>query len=217
MDKEFVVGLVQDRGSKRSLQKQVGPSEIGGCRRKVWHRLQGTPVVNTDTLLMAAWMGTAIHAAIEKRMKRLDPFESRYLRERRVEFDGLVGHVDCYDMVEREVIDWKTTTKRGLADFPSEQQRWQVQVYGYLLANTGFPVATVTLVGIPRDGNETHIKVHSEPYSENVAREALAWLDAITGWQDEEPPDPEKPARFCRDYCQYYDPEGEVGCPSKSR
>ncbi len=38
----------KDAGRDRSKQTQVGPSEIGGCRRKVWYRLQGQPETNDN-------------------------------------------------------------------------------------------------------------------------------------------------------------------------
>jgi len=214
MDKEFVMSLVNDKGSKRSLQKAVGPSEVGGCRRRVWHRLLGSQPTNEDTLGMAAWMGTAIHSAIERKMKRMDdPFNPRYLLEVEVEYDGMRGHVDCYDTQEFEVVDWKTITKKKASAFPLSQQRTQVQIYGYLLENTGRRVDTVTLVGIPRDGSELDIKIHSEPYDIDMAVKGLLWLAQIENNLDVIP-EPEMPKRLCRDYCQYYDATGDVGCPS---
>lgn len=35
----------KDASRDRSTQTQVGPSEIGGCRRKVWYRLNGQPQI----------------------------------------------------------------------------------------------------------------------------------------------------------------------------
>ena len=217
MDQDFILTLVDDSRSARSMQKQIGPSEIGGCKRRTWHRVQGHPVIN-ETLSMAAWMGTAIHSAIEKKIRRSDPFSEKYLLEEPATVGDLTGHVDCYDIENREVIDWKTTTKRRLADFPSEQQRWQVQVYGYLMRGNGYPVDTVTLVGIPRDGNETHVKIHSEPYDESVAIEALEWLASVRSSVD--PPEPTEHVRFCRDYCSFYNPRADDdgdGCPGGGR
>ena len=198
MDKEFVLSLFSDKGSARSLQKAVGPSEIGGCRRRVWSRLVGVQETNPHTLSMAAFMGTAIHTAIEKV---------------EVEHDGIRGHVDCYDKQEGEVIDWKTITKRKSSSFPSGQQRTQVHIYGYLLQANGHAVDTVTLVGIPRDGNELDVVIHSEPYSDQIAIDGIAWLREIQENLDVIP-GPERPVRFCRDYCPYYDGTGDVGCPS---
>lgn len=214
MDRDFVISLFSDRGSARSMQKAVGPSEIGGCRRRVWSRLVNAPETNPDTLSMAAFMGTAIHSAIEKKIKRRDdPFNPRFLLEIEVEHQGIRGHVDCYDSQESEVIDWKTITKRKTSSFPSSQQRTQVQIYGWLLRANGHDVDTVTLVGIPRDGNELDVVVHSEPYSEQIAAEGIAWLGDIESNLDVIP-EPEMPKRFCRDYCPFYDATGDVGCPS---
>lgn len=213
MDRQDFLELIDGSRSKRSLQKDVGPSEIGGCERRLWYRLKGTPPCN-ETLQMAAFMGTAIHEKLERSMKARDPFESRYLTELSVEYDGLTGHVDVYDKEQRRVIDYKSNTKRKLAEFPDASQVAQVQVYGYLLSQNGYAVDTVSLVGIPRDGNELHVKIHVEPYDEGVALEALGVLRRVGAMVD--PPEPEEPARFCRDYCSYFDSTGEQGCPSKS-
>jgi len=56
----------KDAGKSRSTQVQIGPSELGGCRRKVWYRLNNQPVTNNNELKLAAIMGTAIHTEIEK-------------------------------------------------------------------------------------------------------------------------------------------------------
>jgi len=56
----------KDATRDRSTQTQVGPSEIGGCRRKVWYRLNAQPHTNDDQSKLAAIMGTAIHSAIEE-------------------------------------------------------------------------------------------------------------------------------------------------------
>ena len=211
MNNELLTKILVGNKTKRDKQVRIGPSEIGGCRRKVWHRIQETPITNPDTLRLAAWMGTAIHAAIEKEFDRHDPFSLRYVREAEVEYEGMMGHVDCYDILEEEVIDWKTITKKKAAKFPSDQQIMQVQLYGYLLSKTGAPVKTVKLVGIVRDGNERDIKIYCEEYDESIALQGLAWLQDIR--DSAVAPEPEMPARyFCRDYCSYWSESGD-GCP----
>ena len=124
------------------------------------------------------------------------------LIELEVEADGLMGHVDCYDKEEKSVMDWKTTTKKNMSKFPTDQQKMQVQLYGYLLTCNGYEVDTVTLVAIPRDGNELDIRQHSEPYDESVALSGLEWLHNVRHMQ--EPPAPEKHKRFCQDYCGFF-------------
>jgi len=108
-------------------------------------------------------------------------------------------------------VDWKTVKTKNLNYFPSKQQRWQVQVYGYLIQKSGLgKVQTVNLVAIPRDGDERDVAIHSEPYDEAIALEALDWLSAIK--TSDLAPEPEKDESYCRFYCKYYDASGEMGC-----
>lgn len=214
MNHEELTGILFGKSTARDKQKAVGPSEIKGCARKVWHRLQETPTTNPNTLRLPSRMGTAIHKMIEDEFDYADPFSLKYQREVEVEFAGLKGHVDCYDIENQEVIDWKTITKKKVSSFPSEQQVTQVQIYGYLLNNTGRPVKTVTLWAICRDGTENDMKSYSELYDEGKALEGLEWLEGVKALTD--PPEPELPARyFCKPYCQFYDVTGEVGCPGR--
>jgi len=69
--KELLLQVLRDKdaGRARSKQTQVGPSELGGCRRKVWYRLNDQPETNDNELKLSAIMGTAIHAEIEKGIK----------------------------------------------------------------------------------------------------------------------------------------------------
>lgn len=191
--------------SQRSLRKTIGPSEIGGCRRRVWEKLNGTPVTNPGTLSMAATFGTAWHTWVETQLAD-DP---RFLLEVKRERDGIRGTVDCFDLERGMVIDWKTIKLSGIPYFPDKQKRWQVQVYGWLLS-TEYDVQSVCLVGFPRDGTERDIVSHSEPYDESVALEALSWLADVKELPSR--PKPEKKRKFCKDYCGYYDPTGVIGC-----
>jgi CRISPR/Cas system-associated exonuclease Cas4 (RecB family) len=200
----------QDASRDRSMQTEVGPSELGGCKRKVWYRLNAQPHTNENQSKLAAIMGTAIHAAIEEAIGAIDPDGKEYLVETEVAYGDMKAHVDLFVPSTGAVIDWKTSKVKNLSYFPSKQQRWQVQVYGYLLAKNGYDVKTVNLVAIARDGAEKDVKVHSEPYDESVAQEALNWLAAVKA--STTLPEPEKDASFCKDYCQYYDATEQMGC-----
>jgi hypothetical protein len=120
------------------------------------------------------------------------------------------AHIDCFVPGTGDVIDWKTSKVRNLSYFPSTQQRWQVQLYGYLLAKNGYAVNRVSLVAIARDGDERDVKVHTEDYDESIALEALGWLAAVK--EAKEAPAPEKDASYCQHYCKFYDSSGEMGC-----
>ena len=200
----------KDAGRDRSKQTEVGPSEIGGCRRKVWYRLNAQPETNENQSKLAAIMGTAIHAAIEDAITTLDPEGKTYLVETEVAYGDMKAHVDLFVPGIGAVIDWKTSKVKNLGYFPSTQQRWQVQLYGYLLSKNGYDVKTVNLVAIARDGNEKDIKVHTEAYDEEMALTALNWLASVKA--STTLPEPEKDQSFCKDYCQYYDATEQMGC-----
>lgn len=207
--KELLIKALHERENSRprSTQVQIGPSELGGCRRKVWYRLNDQPETNENELKLAAIMGTAIHSAIEAAFAG----NSSILLEQTVEYNGMKAHVDAYLPDTGDVIDWKTVKAKNLSYFPSQQQRWQVHTYGYLIDKSGKgKPKTVNLVAIPRDGDERDIKVHSEPYDEAIALEALNWLAAIK--ETTEAPAPERDESYCKFYCKFYDASGEMGC-----
>lgn len=197
--------IIRETGT-RSAQKQIGPSELGGCRRRTYHRIHGTPHTN-QTLMLPALIGTAWHKHVESLL-----VGDRFILEQRVEHGNIRGTIDCYDTLTHEIIDWKTIQSKNIPYFPTQQQKWQIHTYGWLLSHTK-PVTTVCLVGIPRDGTEHDIVTFTEPYDPRVAEEARAWLDDLMARTS--PPAPEKPRFFCRNWCPYYDPTGKTGCPSK--
>lgn len=187
-----------DSERPRSKQTAIGVSALGGCARKVWHTLQGDTGVSRGTRLPAI-MGTAIHTAIEQAFAGTGA-----LIEHRVEIDGFPpATIDYFNPATGEVVDWKTIKKSGADWFVNRQKRWQIQTYGYLMALAGYDVKTVTLVGIPRDGDENDIIIHSEPFDAEVALEAFAWLKAIE--TADQAPAPEMDAvSFCSKYCDFY-------------
>ena len=211
--KDFLVDILhaKENSRPRSNQVQIGPSELGGCRRKVYYRLHDQHQTNDNEMKLAAIMGTAIHSAIENALALADTTGTKYVVEQEVVWGDMKAHIDLWIPETGDVVDWKTVKKNNLSYFPSTQQRWQVQVYGYLLEKSGKgkPV-NVNLVAIPRDGDERDITVHSEPYDANIAEEALRWLAEIK--QATEAPAPERDENYCRFYCKYYDASGEIGC-----
>lgn len=199
----------------RSRQVAIGPSEVGDCRRRVALRLAGNERPNeSSTLRLSSWMGTAIHTALEASIRFNDPFSERYLTEVEVRLDDppLLGHVDVYDMQEAHVIDWKTITKKKVSVFPEQQKQWQIMLYAYMLKEVGMPVEQVSLVGIPRDGDERDIVVWTREYDPSIVDQALAWLERVR--QGDATPD--KRPSFCTLYCPYFDESGVVGCAGKS-
>lgn len=203
----------RDRGT-RGQQKELGASEIGGCRQQTYLRLQDHPVVN-DTLGLAAWMGSAVHKAIEDNLRAHDPWGDEYLTELEVTSESwpvpLKGHVDLYVPGEGLVVDWKTTTKKNLRYFPKQQAIWQVHVYADMLREAGQDVREVALVGIPRDGDERDVVVHRQGFDPAVVVQAREWLQGVVDGRV----GPDNHPRFCALYCDYFSADGD-GCAGKS-
>ena len=206
-----------DAQRDRSLQVDIGPSAVGDCKRRVFMNITQAPKVN-QTEKLAAIMGTYIHAGIADAIKREDPFNDNFMIEQEFKVEGLRGHVDLYIKDKAQIVDWKTTKVKSLRYFPSLQQRLQVQLYGYLVSENGYPVETVSLVAIARDGGAEDIREHTEPYDPEMAKQGLDWISNLQEMAaNGEIPEPEKDVYFCRSYCDYYDETGVNGCPSKSR
>lgn len=211
--------IEHDNARDRSQQEEIGPSSIGGCRRKLWHEIAKTEPTNEGDKL-GAILGTFIHAGIEAAFRRKDPFGVQYELEIAVEFDGLPGHVDAYDKINQRVIDWKTNKKGSARYFgaSNRQQMWQVHLYGYLLTQNGYTVKEVALAGIPRDGKMQDILDLIVPYDEEIALRALAHYEETKQMvADNIKPRPEKTLAFCAGFCAVYDPTGEKGCPSTQK
>jgi PD-(D/E)XK nuclease superfamily len=191
-----------DNNRERSQQEQIGVSQLGGCRKQVWLQLNKAEKTNQNTLRLPALMGTAIHKMIEEALVKESWGE--YWLEEELEYDGIKGHVDLYIPEIGAVVDWKTTKLKNLDYFPSKQQRWQVHVYAWLIQKAGNATPkTVTLVAIPRDGDERQIKIHTEEYNEQIALEAIAWLRDVQA--RDTAPEPERyAAQFCQHYCPYF-------------
>lgn len=200
----------QDDDRPRTQQIEIGPSQLGGCRRQVMYQLHGTPHVK-PTERLASMMGTAIHGMIEEAFAKYGDPEDILLELEvpGVEDIGLgPGHIDLYRRSDKSITDWKTSKLKSQRYFPQQRQRWQVHTYAFLATSAGYPVESVRLISIPRDGTFKDIKPHEEPYDENIAWQAMDWLAELwaskdTGWL----PEPEMSGVMCTEYCPYYDPE----------
>lgn len=150
----------------RSLQKRIGPSEIGiDCDRCLTHKLAGT----TEVPQPAAWLpyvGTAMHEQLENVISkhenaRLDlGMGWRYMAETRVTVGTIggteiTGSCDLFDTHTGTVIDWKlvgtTTLRKAKAHGASDQYRAQAMLYGKGWEARGFTVKTVCIYYLPRN------------------------------------------------------------------
>lgn len=202
-----------DKARERSQQIELGASSVYGCKRQAWSILNKIPKTNYDTESLAAIIGTAVHATLAEAMKNADVFGDDFLIEQEFSTPELKGHCDLFIKSTGTVIDWKTTTKKNASKFPTDQQRMQVQLYGYLIEEAGYKVNTVSLVAIMRDGQMKDTKIHQEPYDREIALQGIEWIKDLQHMVN--PPEPERPRVFCQNFCEWYDLTGAIGCQGK--
>lgn len=183
--KKEIIGIILDaeKNSERSLQANIGPSELSSsCRRKIGYRLAGIPEVNSNSDPWAAIVGTAIHAWLQKAVDRQR--RPQWFTERTLLLSPYVdGHCDWYR--NGMVVDFKTAGKdrmREVAKYgPPLEYQVQVHLYGYGYEQLGLPVEDVALIFFPRAGLLKDVFTWVVPYSRAVALEALAKIPDIGG------------------------------------
>jgi hypothetical protein len=173
--------------SPRSLQRAIGPSEIGDdCERRIAYRLADVTESNRARDMWPATVGTAIHQWLEK---AVDLYQTQHenmgwVTEIRIAADALVsGSSDVYDSKRFRVTDWKTANTDNMRKYrvqgPPRQYIIQANIYGLGHENAGRQVRDVALVFLPRSGWLSGIYVWRDVYRREVAEQALARMYAI--------------------------------------
>lgn len=176
-----------DDNSTRSTQRTIGPSELGdSCDRKIAYRLAGIDQRNQYTDPLPAIVGTSVHTWLEKAYTGFQQahYMNRWLSEVTVRVDSMVtGHVDLFDTQTHTVIDFKTLGTTKAKDFktkgPSETHIDQVNLYAMGLTRAGYTVRNVALIGIPRAGWLSDVRVWVGPYEPERAQRVLDRMYAI--------------------------------------
>lgn len=172
----------------RSLQSEIGPSEIGSpCDRQIAYRIAGIDEVNLRQDPWAAVIGTSVHRWLQEAVNDWvshHGVQDRYFTELELELLDLIrGHCDLYDAESQTVIDWKTVGPNALKDVEAGRIKTgymiQTHLYGYMFAQQDIPVKRVALVFVPRASSLNRLRVWSALYDENVALTALARLGGI--------------------------------------
>ena len=175
-----------ERSRPRSVQRAIGPSEVGTrCGRRLAYRMLDVDPVNHDPDPWAAIVGTATHAWLEAAFAEENARLGwdRWETEVRVDLPTYMsGSVDLYDHHTRTVIDHKVrgaaAMKRAKAGV-SEQERTQVHIYACGLRMQGYDVEHVAIVSWPRAGTLRDAIYWTEPYDEAVVEAALERIDAM--------------------------------------
>jgi hypothetical protein len=154
--------LEWDQRRPRSMQRTIGMSEVGGCRRRAGYRLAGTEPTNQSGSVQAV-MGTAVHSAVEqihREMQAAGLIPADDLVEHEVRFAGVLGHLDRYIAADAELRDTKTTSDRWLQHIrvhgASRDHLWQTHLYGAALVAEGKPVRRIVIDYLARDTGADH-------------------------------------------------------------
>jgi CRISPR/Cas system-associated exonuclease Cas4 (RecB family) len=183
--------LMWDRRRARSLQKEIGWSEIGVCRKRAGYRLAGTEPTNPSGSVQAV-LGTAIDEAVNSVAVDLG-----LVNQQAVTFAGINGHFDriepILDVVGEptgsfEVVDVKSVgTDRWLEHIElhgaPEHNRWQVNAYAAGLILQGVPVRRVRIDFIARDTGREY--AWRQPFSRTAVKDALAWVERVREYRDD--------------------------------
>lgn len=176
--------LEWDRRRPRSRQRQLGWSEIGGCKRRAGYRLAGVEPSNPGGSVQAV-LGTAIHDAVQQVLNEIAAPED--LVEHPVSFAGIPGHLDRYEADTCSLVDVKTTSSRWLEHIklegPERSHLYQLGGYGAALIAEGRRVRRVVIDYIARDTGE--VWRWESPFRPQWTREALQWLDSVRGVEPE--------------------------------
>ena len=173
----------------RSLQKRIGPSEMGRpCDRWILHKLNGDGEPDRGPAWKPA-VGTAMHDQLERWFDAAnrgggDVDRTEWITEWEVTVgqiggQAITGHSDLFHVPTGTVIDHKVVGPKQLSKYrlhgPSEQYRVQAHLYGKGFTDDGGwgPCRAVAIAFLPRDGELSSAYFWSEPYNPHIAAEAL--------------------------------------------
>lgn len=188
---DIIIGSIVNQ--PRSLQKRIGPSEMGvDCRRAILHKLNGDPEPARGSVPWKPTIGTAVHTYLEEAFDKASaPGQEQagtWITEQRVLVGkvgptDITGSTDLYNVLAGAVMDHKvvgnSTLKTYKAHGPSPQYRRQAHTYGKGWEDRGYDVKMVMICFLPREGELNDAFIWSEPYDRAVAEETIAKCDKL--------------------------------------
>lgn len=179
----------------RSLQKRIGPSEIGKpCDRWVLHKLNGDGEPDRGPAWKPA-IGTAMHAQLEEwfnganrhggELQHVEWVTEWQVNVGQIGGQDITGHSDLFHVPTGTVIDFKVVGPKQLSHYrlhgPSEQYRTQAHLYakGFTADGGWGPARHVAIWFLPRDGELNQAVWWEEPYDPHRAAAALGRLNRL--------------------------------------
>ena len=182
--------IAYDASRPRSVQRELGPSELGTpCDQQIARKLTGAPTRPTTAPPWAPMQGTAMHVLMEDVLAYWNGRvgRDRWVPEAELQITpDVIGHGDAYDRDHALVVDWKHVGRTALQKLqrarragkpPSEQvspeYRVQAHLYGLGHEMQGRPVRWVRLVLLARSWLYDDSDEWTERYDDEVAGQAL--------------------------------------------
>ncbi|QOR56114.1 Cas4 family exonuclease [Arthrobacter phage Thunderclap] len=161
----------------RDKQRLIGPSSMGGCPHCLALEMLGKQPKRSFSLY--PMLGTAFHYYMEHHM-HIEGMET----EQKVDICEIEGYGKIRGTIDLWYPKWgivgdyklvgKNTLNKIRLDGPSKQYKYQVQIYGYGLAQRGHEVKETHILFVPRDGgNINHLVDWVEDYDEQLALAAI--------------------------------------------
>jgi hypothetical protein len=188
---DLYLGVIKDGITRhpRSLQKRIGPSEIGRpCDRWILHKLNGDGEPDRGPAWKPA-VGTAVHDQLERwfdaanrgggEVDRTEWVTEWEVTVGQIGGVDITGHSDLYHVPTGTVIDHKVVGPKQLSKYrlhgPSQQYRVQAHLYGAGFTRDGGwgPCRDVAIAFLPRDGELANTVFWSEPFNPHLAAEAM--------------------------------------------
>lgn len=219
----------------RSAQATLGPSEIGTpCDRRLAMSLLRIPAVNPGGDGWAAFVGTAVHAALADMLLWANGDTGRFAVEQHLTFPNAFVPRGTADMLDRTLclvadhkIQGQWSAGKLRAKGPGDTYRIQAHVYAYGLRLKGERIDDVAVISWPRDKSSLEdLWTWTEPYDASIALDALKRVDDLAAWISKCELDGATPVEIAKyaaitpdcTYCPFHAPgdvNGTRGCNGK--
>lgn len=170
-------------GQQRNHQSEPGPSQFGGCERRLgYHLATGQGNGGTDDSAWRPQVGTAVHAWLDEAFSADNKTSDRWLTSYRVT-NPVPGTIDIADTHRRTAVDFKitgkTTRDKAARGVISDKYEVQLDLYALGLINDGYAIETVALLMLPASGSLSESVWYERPVDLDRAREAVNRRDRI--------------------------------------
>ena len=197
-----------DESRARSMQTEVGLSELLDCQAYIGHKLRGDWATdNPDT--WRAIVGSFLHDRVQAVRGAAHP----HLRfEVTLAYRGRPGHADEVDTENDEVTDYKFPGSGSAAIWRRDPaafapKRAQVHSYAAALVDEGVLTdqCTVRVLVAPVDLPFDEWWAHEEPFDRSVADQALDRYETVVRLHEAGAPlSKDKPYSWCERFCEHF-------------